>query len=69
MYDDLRNLSEGENYFEEEDPFEEIEEKMPESLFMGMKAGQRLLIAILLLATVIVMGAMVLLVTSRVWLF
>jgi hypothetical protein len=69
MYEDLRNLSEGENYFEEEDPFDELEEKMPESLLMGMKAGQRLLIAILLLATVLVMGAMVLLVTTKVWIF
>lgn len=69
MYDDLRDLSEGENYFEEDDPFEALEEKMPQSRMFGMKAGQRLLIAILLLATVLVMGAMVLLVTTRVWLF
>ena len=69
MYDDLRNLSEGEDYFEEDDPFESLDEYIPESRLFGMTASQRLLIAILLLATVLVMGAMALLVTSKVWIF
>lgn len=69
MYDDLRNISGGEDYFEEEDPFEELKERLPQARLFGMTAGQRFLIAFLLLATVIVMGAMALLVTARVWLF
>jgi hypothetical protein len=69
MYDDLRNISDSADYFEEDDPFDELRERAPQTRVFGMTAGQRLLIAILLLATIIVMGAMALLVTSRVWLF
>ncbi|MGA9533998.1 MAG: hypothetical protein WBR18_14855 [Anaerolineales bacterium] len=66
MYDDLRNMSDDENYFE--DP-EIYEEDIPQTPIFGMTAGQRLLISILLLATVIVMGVMALLVTAKVWIF
>lgn len=69
MYDDLRNISEGGDYFEEEDPFEELEESIPETPMFGMTAGQRLLISLLLLAAVIAMGLMAMLVTGKVWLF
>ncbi len=69
MYDDLRNISEGGDYFEEEDPFEELEESIPETRVFGMTAGQRLLISVLLLVTVIVMGLMTMLVMGRIWLF
>jgi hypothetical protein len=66
MYDDLRNMSDGESYFEEPEFYEE---DIPQTPIFGMTAGQRLLISILLLATVIVMGLMALLVTAKVWIF
>jgi hypothetical protein len=66
MYDDLRNMSDGEDYLEEQDVYEEY---IPQTTVFGMTAGQRLLIAVLLLATVIVMGLMALLVTTKVWIF
>lgn len=69
MYEDLRSISNEGGYFEEEDPFEELEESIPQTRWWGMTAGQRLLISIMLLATVLVMGAMALLVLSKVWLF
>lgn len=69
MYDDLRSISDEGDYFEEEDPFEELEISIPQTRLWGMTAGQRLLISIMLLATVVVMGLMALLVLSKVWLF
>lgn len=70
MFDDLRNLSdEGDYLGDDEEPFEEFVEEVPQTRLMGMTAGQRLLISILLLATVAVVGMMFLLVFSRVWLF
>lgn len=68
MYDDLRNLTEPGEYFDEE-MFEEYEVQIPQTPIMGMTAGQRLLIAILLLATAAVIGMMFLMVTSKVWIF
>jgi len=69
MFDDLRNLSDSGDYFEQQDPFEDRKEKIPQTPVFGMTAGQRLLISFLLLVTVIVMGVMALLVTTRVWIF
>jgi hypothetical protein len=70
MFDDLRDLS------DDPEPVDEVVDKAfayepprPESRFLGMTSGQRLLISILLLATVIVMGTMCLLVTERLWFF
>ena len=71
MFDDLRRASEGPESFEppvEEDPFELIDEPMPESRLFGMTAAQRFVISLILLMTVIVMGLMCLLVTGTVWL-
>lgn len=69
MYDDLRDLSDPGDYFEEEEEFEEYQESIPQTPVMGMTAGQRLLISILLLATVAVVGMMFLLVFARIWIF
>ncbi len=68
MYDDLRNLTEPGEYFDEE-LFDEYEDEIPQTPLMGMTAAQRLLISILLFATVAVIGMMFLLVLGRVWIF
>lgn len=71
MYDDLRDLSDPGDYFEEEEEeaFEEYKPSIPQTPVLGMTAGQRLLISILLLATVAVVGMMFLLVFTKVWIF
>lgn len=68
MYDDLRNLTDPGEYFDDE-LFEEYEEQIPQTPILGMTAAQRLLISILLFATVAVIGMMFLLVLGRVWIF
>ena len=70
MFDDLRRASEEPEYFQPptEDPFELIDEPLPETRLLGMTAAQRFVISLMLLATVIVMGLMCLLVTGTVWL-
>jgi hypothetical protein len=67
MFDDLRDRS-----------YEEMSARSgmaaparaprPERRILGMTAGQRLVISIMLLATVFVVGLMCLLVTGRIWL-
>jgi hypothetical protein len=66
MYDDLRNLTDKEATFEEQAPQAYKEPTLQKRMF-GLTAGQRLLLSVLFLAAVIVMGLMVLLVTSRIW--
>lgn len=68
MFDNLRELSDGSMEFEGERPrlFEIEDEFVPERRIFGMTSGQRLVLAILLLATMIVMGAACLLVTGKV---
>lgn len=70
MFNDLRDLSDDPEVVDElADKAFAYEPPPPESRIMGMTSGQRLLISILLLATVIVMGTMCLLVTERLWFF
>lgn len=68
MFDNLRELSDGPMEFEGERArlFEVKDEFVPERRIFGMTSGQRLVLAILLLATVLVMGAACLLVTGKV---
>ena len=72
MFDNLRRLSDGEEPFIEEEqevPFEVEEPRRPRRNFLGMTAGQRLILSLLLLGTVIVMGLMCLMVTEKVFIF
>lgn len=70
MFDNLRDMSDGQSYMEAPDLETSVQPKQkgPERRVMGMTAGQRLVISILLLFTSIVMGAMCLLVFEKVWL-
>ena len=71
MFDNLRELSDGPMEFEDDrGHFFQIEEdRIPERPIFGMTSGQRLTLAILLLATVLIMGTTCLLVTGKVWYF
>jgi hypothetical protein len=71
MFDNLREMSDDAGLFEEADeqPFEFPVEERPEVRFLGMTAGQRLILSLLLLATIIVMGMSCLVVTGKVVFF
>ena len=72
MFDNLRRLSDGEEPFIEEEqevPFEVKEPRPPRRNFLGMTPGQRLILSLLLLGTVIIMGLMCLMVTEKVFIF
>jgi len=45
-----------------------VQAPQPERRIVGMTAAQRLVISIMLLATVFILGLMCLLVTGRIWL-
>ncbi len=68
MFDNLRELSDGPMDFEEERArlFEVEDQYISERRVFGMTSGQRLVLAILMLATVLVMGAACLLVTGKI---
>jgi hypothetical protein len=68
MFDNLRELSDGPMDFEDERArlFEVEDQYVPERRIFGMTSGQRLVLAILLLATVLVMGTACLLVMGKV---
>jgi hypothetical protein len=71
MFDSLRDISDDSKEFEQ--PVDTIFEPEPYDTgagrFLGMTVGQRLVISILLLATVIVLGLTCLMVTEKVWPF
>lgn len=68
MYDDLRKISDRSDE-EEITEVEDYEEYVVEERLFGLTALQRLILAVLFLAVVVMMGAILLLVTERVWLF
>lgn len=69
MFDNLRELTDGSSEFEEpqEGLFDIQIEETPDTPVLGMTTGQRFVLSILLLATVLVLGATCLLVTGKVW--
>ena len=69
MFDNLRELTDGSAEFEQpqEGLFDIQIEETPDTPVFGMTTGQRFVLSILLLATVLVMGATCLLVTGKVW--
>ncbi|MDF1501110.1 MAG: hypothetical protein P1P76_11640 [Anaerolineales bacterium] len=73
MFDNLRQMSDGEPAFEEpqDNPFDigEPVARPRRGYFLGLRPSQRLILSLLLLGTVIVMGLMCLMVTGRVFVF
>jgi len=69
MFDDLREMSSESALFNEagEPAYEDFEETPGSGRFLGLTAGQRFILALMALGAVIVMGAMCLLVTEKVW--
>jgi hypothetical protein len=69
MFDELRGMSDESSEMEgTEEMFYDLEaEAAPEVRIFGMTVGQRFIIAILLLATVAVLGMSCLLVFEKVW--
>ena len=67
MLDDFREQASTSPYYEEpEETFEEVKPYRPKKRILGMTAGQRLVIALMLLFTVCILGTLVLLVTGRI---
>jgi hypothetical protein len=73
MFDELRQLSDGEALFEEPEEYEyeyEVEDLGPPPRnFLGLTPGQRFVLALMLLGTVVVFGLMGLLVTGKLAIF
>jgi hypothetical protein len=73
MFDNLRQMSDGEPAFEEpqENPFDisEPPARPRRGYFLGLKPSQRFILSLLLLGTVVVMGLMCLMVTGKVLVF
>jgi hypothetical protein len=66
MFDDLRERTNEETFAQAGIPFERPA-AAPERKIFGMSAGQRLVLSILLFATVFLLGLSCLLVTNKVW--
>jgi hypothetical protein len=74
MFDELRQLSDGEALFEEPEAYEyeeyEIEDLgPPPRQFLGMTPGQRFVLSLMFLGTVVVIGLLGLMVTGKLALF
>jgi hypothetical protein len=69
MFDNLREASGQSDLYEEQGELvDKGDVRAPARRLFGMTAGQRLVISILLMATVVVMGLMCLVVTGRIYL-
>jgi hypothetical protein len=67
MLDEFREQASTSSLYEEdEETFEEIKPYRPKKRFLGMTAGQRLIIALLLLFAVCILGMLALLVFERI---
>jgi hypothetical protein len=70
MFDEVDDLQEDEDYYAEEDiDLGPSRKAASERGFLGMTAGQRFLLSILLLIAVLVFGFACLLITQKLWLF
>jgi len=71
MFDNLRDISDDSAEFDEpvDSIFDQDFEAAGNGRIMGMTAGQRFFISLMLLATVIVIGITCLMVTQKVWPF
>ena len=67
MLDEFREQANASELYEESDEtFEEIKPYRPKKRFLGMTAGQHLVIALMLLGTVCILGTLTLLVTEKI---
>ncbi len=69
MFDNLREASGQSDLYEEQgESVDKGDVRAPGRRLFGMTAGQRLVISILLMATVVIMGLMCLAITGKVYL-
>ncbi|MEK6588171.1 MAG: hypothetical protein AABY97_04955 [Chloroflexota bacterium] len=68
MFDDLRERSTEETFAQAGVPFQPPP-AAPERRIFGMTAGQRLVLSILLFASVFLLGLTCLVVTNKIWLY
>lgn len=67
MLDDFREQASSSSYYDEpEETFEEVKPYRPKKRILGMTAGQRLVVALMLLLTVCILGTLALLVTEKI---
>ena len=70
MLDEFRDIGKELTFDEDDDYlFGTYGEEYQKRRILGMTSGQRFVISVLLLATVIVVGFLVLLLTEKIWLF
>ena len=71
MFDSLRGSKDDSSFFDEQEQsnFRDYLEAPPAPRFLGMTAGQRFVVALLLFGTVAVVGLLCLLVTEKVLIF
>jgi hypothetical protein len=70
MLDEFRDIGKELTFDEDDDYlFGAYGEEYQKNRILGMTSGQRFVISVLLLATVIVVGFLVLLLTEKIWLF
>ena len=70
MLDEFRDIAKELTFDEDDDElYGAYAEEYQKERFLGMTSGQRFVISILLLATVIVVGTLILLLTEKIWLF
>jgi hypothetical protein len=70
MLDEFRYIAKELTFDEDDDElYGAYDVEYQKERFLGMTSGQRFVISILLLATVIVVGTLILLLTERIWLF
>jgi hypothetical protein len=70
MLDEFRDIAKELSFDEDDDYlYGTYGEEYKKSRVLGMTSGQRFVISVLLLATVIVVGCLILLITEKVWLF
>ncbi len=71
MFDNLREITDDPSEFDGpvESIFEQDFEEAGDGRIMGMTAGQRFFISLMLLATVVILGITCLMVTQKVWPF
>ena len=73
MFDELRQLSDGEAIFEEPEEYEyeyEVEDLgPPPRYFLGLTPGQRFVLSLMMLGTVVVIGLLGLMVLGKLSIF
>jgi hypothetical protein len=70
MYDELRDLAKkAEESGQGEDQYDEYDRELKQGRFLGMTSAQRFVVSLMLLASVVVIGALCLIITGKITVF